>query len=343
MRFATPASECSTSYQGVIRSLPVVPSLRRGGASRASSPPKQARTPTFAQRTLLCRASVVQEADNHAIGSSPKAAPLKVVIAGGGIGGLVLAVGLLKKGFEVVVLERDLTAIRGEGKYRGPIQVQSNALAALQALDTDMAERVFAEGCITGDRINGLCDGVTGEWYCKFDTFHPATDKGLPVTRVISRHTLQDILADKVMELGGPGVIVNGVNIVDYQNESDPATGARWVTATAEDGRTWTGDLLIGADGIWSKVRRKMVGHTEPFYSDYTCYTGISDFTPPDIDTVGYRVFLGNGQYFVSSDVGGGKMQWYGFHKEPAGGDDPPGKRKERLMQIFGHWNDMGE
>jgi hypothetical protein len=35
---------------------------------------------------------------------------------------------------------------------------------------------------------------------------------------------------------------------------------------------------------------------------------------------VGYRVFLGNGKYFVSSDVGGGKMQWYGFHKEPANG-----------------------
>lgn len=41
--------------------------------------------------------------------------------------------------------------------------------------------------------------------------------------------------------------------------------------------------------------------------------------TPPP-PVVGYRVFLGNGRYFVSSDVGGGKMQWYGFHKEPAGG-----------------------
>ena len=48
----------------------------------------------------------------------------RVLIAGGGIGGLVLAVGLLKKGFDVQVLERDLTAIRGEGKYRGPIQVR---------------------------------------------------------------------------------------------------------------------------------------------------------------------------------------------------------------------------
>jgi zeaxanthin epoxidase len=49
--------------------------------------------------------------------------PLKVLIAGAGIGGLVLAVALIKKGIDVAVFERDLTAIRGEGKYRGPIQV----------------------------------------------------------------------------------------------------------------------------------------------------------------------------------------------------------------------------
>lgn len=144
--------------------------------------------------------------------------PLKVIVAGGGIGGLVLAVGLLKRGFDVTVLERDMTAIRGEGKYRGPIQVraccgggswgragavrcvagvslrcrqplplpggaphpltfrpvppaacqppqiQSNALGALEALDERVAQRVYEEGCITGDRINGLCDGVTGDW-----------------------------------------------------------------------------------------------------------------------------------------------------------------------------------
>lgn len=35
-----------------------------------------------------------------------------------------------------------------------------------------------------------------------------------------------------------------------------------------------------------------------------------------------YRVFLGHKQYFVSSDVGAGKMQWYAFHKEQPGGTD---------------------
>jgi zeaxanthin epoxidase len=45
-----------------------------------------------------------------------------------------------------------------------PTQVQSNALAALEAIDVQVADEVMAEGCITGDRINGLCDGVTGDW-----------------------------------------------------------------------------------------------------------------------------------------------------------------------------------
>jgi len=264
----------------------------------------------------------------------------KILIAGAGIGGLVLAVGLLKKGFDVQIFERDLTAIRGEGKYRGPIQVQSNALAALEAIDTEVAEKVLAEGCVTGDRINGLCDGVTGHWYVKFDTFHPAVEKGLPVTRVISRFTLQKLLAEACEKIAGKDLILNDTVVENFEEKVDEH-GRKRVWAVMTDGRKYEGDVLIGADGIWSKVRTAMIGPTNPSYSQYTCYTGISDFTPPDINTVGYRVFLGNGQYFVSSDVGDGKMQWYAFHKEKAGGKDEEGKKKERLLKIFGPWTDM--
>jgi zeaxanthin epoxidase len=77
--------------------------------------------------------------------------------------------------------------------------------------------------------------------------------------------------------------------------------GKESVRVTLEDGRTATGDLLIGADGIWSKVRKELVGASAPVYSGYTCYTGISDFTPPDLEIVGYRVFLGNGQVGAAS------------------------------------------
>ncbi|KFK28343.1 hypothetical protein AALP_AA8G503900 [Arabis alpina] len=254
----------------------------------------------------------------------------RVLVAGGGIGGLVFALAAKKKGFDVLVFEKDLSAIRGEGQYRGPIQIQSNALAALEAIDIAVAEEVMEAGCITGDRINGLVDGVSGTWYVKFDTFTPAASRGLPVTRVISRMTLQQILARAV----GEEVIRNESNVVDFEDSGDK------VTVVLENGQRYEGDLLVGADGIWSKVRNNLFGRSEATYSGYTCYTGIADFIPADIESVGYRVFLGHKQYFVSSDVGGGKMQWYAFYEEPAGGVDAPNGMKKRLFDIFEGWCD---
>jgi len=48
--------------------------------------------------------------------------------------------------------------------------------------------------------------------YIKFDTFTPAAERGLPVTRVISRMALQEILALAV----GDDVIMNGSNVIDF-------------------------------------------------------------------------------------------------------------------------------
>ncbi|KAL9158170.1 hypothetical protein ABFS82_08G049900 [Erythranthe guttata] len=255
---------------------------------------------------------------------------MRVLVAGGGIGGLVFALAAKRRGFDVVVFEKDLSAIRGEGQYRGPIQIQSNALAALEAIDMDVADEVLSSGCITGDRINGLVDGISGNWYVKFDTFTPAAERGLPVTRVISRMTLQQILARAV----GSDIIINDSNVVDFNDDGEK------VTVTLGSGQSYEGDLLIGADGIYSKVRKNLFGLTDPIYSGYTCYTGIADFVPADIETVGYRVFLGHKQYFVSSDVGGGKMQWYAFYNEKPGGVDDPKGKKTRLLKLFDGWCD---
>ncbi|KAL4196682.1 hypothetical protein AMTRI_Chr04g184430 [Amborella trichopoda] len=307
-------------------------SSMHGGFERRQFEPSLAiadqrrKTGTFAQVLAAPKEKEVAQSS----GSSKLAKKLRILIAGGGIGGLVLALAARRKGFDVVVFERDVSAIRGEGQYRGPIQIQSNALAALEAIDMEVAEDIMDVGCITGDRINGLVDGISGAWYVKFDTYTPAVERGLPVTRVISRMTLQQILAHAV----GEDVIFNNSNVVDFKDDGTK------VTVVLENGEQHKGDLLVGADGIGSKVRKCLFGPKEAMYSGYTCYTGIADFVPPDIESVGYRVFLGHKQYFVSSDVGAGKMQWYAFYKEPPGGVDAPNGKKKRLLGIFGNWCD---
>ncbi len=82
-------------------------------------------------------------------------------------------------------------------------------------------------------------DGVTGDWYCKFDTFHPAVDNGLPVTRVISRVELQGILSAALPE----GIIRNNCCVESFE-DSDSG-----VVAVLDNGERVWGDVLVGADG----------------------------------------------------------------------------------------------
>ena len=56
--------------------------------------------------------------------------------------------------------------------------------------------------------------------YVKFDTFTPAAERGIPVTRVISRMLLQQILAGAV----GDEIIFNGSNVVDFQDLGNKVT-----------------------------------------------------------------------------------------------------------------------
>uniref|UniRef100_A0A6V7QS07 FAD-binding domain-containing protein n=1 Tax=Ananas comosus var. bracteatus TaxID=296719 RepID=A0A6V7QS07_ANACO len=104
--------------------------------------------------------------------ASREARKPRILIAGGGVAGLVLALAAKRRGFEVRVFEKDLSAVRGEGQYRGPIILHGNALAVLAAIDPDVARQVLAAACVTGDRLNGLADGITGDWYRVFVGFN---------------------------------------------------------------------------------------------------------------------------------------------------------------------------
>ncbi|GBG68232.1 hypothetical protein CBR_g2783 [Chara braunii] len=315
----SPRAEASaTTAEAVRQSSAQVADTAPSSSNRAETAEAHSRTAAQAGASLR---TVVRSLDPST--GEEVWRPLRVLVVGAGIGGLVFALAAKKKGIDVQVFERDVSAIRGEGQYRGPIQIQSNALAALEAIDQEVAERVMHEGVVTGDRVNGLVDGLTGEWYIKFDTWHPAVRKGLPVTRVISRMTLQEIVSEAV----GADIVRGNSYVVDYEDDGEK------VVAILDDGRRIEGDLLVGADGIRSKVLLPTNRWSPPQVLAVSALTSTTS-------TDGYRVFLGSKQYFVSSDVGHGKMQWYAFHYQEAGQQDPPGPRKERLLQMFGNWCD---
>lgn len=83
--------------------------------------------------------------------------PLKVAIAGGGVGGLTAALCMLKKGFDVTIYEKTAAFAR----FGGPIQFASNALSVLKEIDDELFDRVMAKFTFTGTRACGIKDGAS--------------------------------------------------------------------------------------------------------------------------------------------------------------------------------------
>ena len=78
--------------------------------------------------------------------------PLTVLIAGGGLAGLVAAAACHAKGMKVALFEQ----ASSYAPYGGPIQIQSNALRALQRINPKVFEELVEAGTVTADRVSGL-------------------------------------------------------------------------------------------------------------------------------------------------------------------------------------------
>jgi len=111
------------------------------------------------------------------------------MIAGGGIGGLCAALVLRKQGFDVHVFER----AREYKPFGGPIQIATNALESLRRIDEDVYAEIMESSTMIGDRVNGLKDGISNEWFATFDLLTPARARNQEASVVIDRPRLQDV------------------------------------------------------------------------------------------------------------------------------------------------------
>jgi len=215
--------------------------------------------------------------------------PLKVLIAGAGVGGLALAQSLTQSpNMQVQVLEQTSEFKR----FGGPIQLASNALQILKTMNETVYDQICEKFTITGDKINGIKDGIRTEWYAKFDLKTPAENRNMPYTGVIERPELQEIYLNSLPS----GTISNGDGLERYEKLKNGG-----VKAILNSGKEIYGDVLIGADGIWSSVRATM--RDEPrkgegsgaSYSGYTLFAGELNYDSFDHGEVGYKVYIGPG------------------------------------------------
>ena len=330
---------CATVAAGALSRASAPAQLRRGSLKTVARPASRPTARRLAPAAAMTDEGLAAQARAEAI--KPRDDLPEVLIAGGGIAGLITALALQRKGMKVKVFEK----VKEYKLFGGPIQLQCNAQGALDSIAPDVLEQVWEKSTITGDRINGLLDGVAGDWFYRFDTRKPCYENGLPLTLVIARYDLLEILRDAV---GAENIEMETV-VAKYENVGDR------VRATLTDGTVHEGDVLIGADGIRSKMRAQMRDEdpeNPPLaYAGYAVYTAICDYSAPhrepqhtDVEKTGYQVFLGPKQYFVSSDVGNGQQQYYAFLDVPPGGEDKYAKcedwenYREMLLDRFQGW-----
>merc|ERR1719183_3442630 len=273
-----------------------------------------------------------------------KDAPLHVLIAGAGVGGLALAnqLELSNSHVKYTVLERT-SEFR---KFGGPIQLASNAMQTLKHMDAGLYSEIEERATWTGNRTNGIKDGIRNEWYAKFDLESPAKSRGMPYTCVVERPELQEIM----MRRTGDNIRTSA-GVESYRTEADGR-----IVATLEGGEEITGDVLIGADGIWSNVRASMTDtdsrgpESGVSYSGYTVFASELEYSKDKPGVVlgpdpacGYKVYIGPQQYFVITDIGRGRYQWYAFLARPAdseANEEKPEGQSPYLQNLFDGWSE---
>jgi len=192
------------------------------------------------------------------------------LIAGGGIGGLTTALGLAQKGIASVVLEKaDALGEIGAGIQLGP-----NAFHAFDYLGVGDAARKMA---VYVDELL-LMDAVSGAPITRLPLDEPFRRRFNNPYAVVHRGDLHGVFLQACRE--SPLVeLRTSSEVIGY------AQSGGTVEAKIATGEVVTGNALVGADGLWSKVREQLVGDGAPRIAGHSTYRTVipTDEMPEDL------------------------------------------------------------
>ena len=223
---------------------------------------------------------------------------MPILIAGAGIGGLTAALLFGRAGHPVTVLEKR-TRIEEVG---AGIQLSPNASQVLIGLGLGQAlgraagepERLMVRRGVGGARLVTMPLGKTMR-----ERF------GAPYY-VVHRADLQTVLLDAVRSL--PNVrLLFGRTVTSVDQEGDEAI----VSVTEANGpESYRGGLLIGADGLWSRVAAAIGDQSEPDFTGFVAWRGVVDAekVPPPFRRQETGLWLGPGAHVVHYPLRAGKL-----------------------------------
>ncbi|KTT20601.1 3-hydroxybenzoate 6-monooxygenase [Pseudacidovorax intermedius] len=219
---------------------------------------------------------------------------LPVLVAGGGIGGIAAALALVRRGFDVMVLEQ-----AGQlGEIGAGIQLGPNAFAAFDALgigEIARARAVYTDEMVMHDALDETLVGriPTGEAFRQ--------RFGNPYA-VIHRADVHGSLLEGARATGR-------IEIATATQVQRVAQDDEGVTVVSSDGRSFRGCALIGADGVKSAVRRQYVGD-EARVSGHVVYRAVVDRAdfPPDLQWNAASIWVGPNCHLVHYPLRGGEQ-----------------------------------
>jgi 2-polyprenyl-6-methoxyphenol hydroxylase-like FAD-dependent oxidoreductase len=243
---------------------------------------------------------------------------MKAMIIGAGISGLSTGIGLRRAGVEVTVFERG----RGLASVQagGGMHLWNNAMSALQRMGM-------------ADRVESVGEGVDHfSWYTSHGRLMGSGDV-TELTRKVGAPAIGLTRADlhAALTAAEQDLIQFNSQLTGFERD------ANGVTARFADGREERADVLIGADGIRSKVREQIQGEAEPRDSGVVVCQGVAKSDEQLIPPRVYGMLWGRGTRFGYYPVNGGAF-WYLLVAAPKDLFADPAERRQKLAKYTAGW-----
>jgi 2-polyprenyl-6-methoxyphenol hydroxylase-like FAD-dependent oxidoreductase len=239
---------------------------------------------------------------------------MRIAIVGGGIGGLTAALALRREGFEPSVFEQAPALL----EVGAAIAVWPNAFRVLERLGLGVEVRARA-----GHIARALWLGRDGTHYKHF-SFPETGSPAVALHRADLQATLRRALPEGSLRLGKT-----------FEGFVEEGEGLRLSFA---DGTEAVCDVLVGADGLHSRVRAQLLGAGEPVYRGYAVWRGVARLEHAALPPETALEVYGEGRRFGVGPVGVGRTGWWATANEPEGTPEPPSEHGSKLSRLFGGW-----